>query len=1065
MIDMCYMRIAWLLIKLTTIGIFLSLVLVSNARHAWQPSAKTQQQLVSGRVADEWDQPIANVTVQVRGFTHSVLTDESGSFRLEVPVGGHLLEFSHIGYKMSQYKLDGSTFIYVVLTPNERSLEEVVVVGYGEVRRRDLTGSVASVKASDIEVAKIPSFLESIQGKMAGVQISGSSGEPGAAMNVSIRGASSLYGSSTPLFVIDGIPYDMNTAEVSTSSIGNPQALNPLAAINPSDIESIEVLKDASAAAIYGSRGANGVVLITTKRGQRGRAMISYDAYYGLSRATKRMDVLSADEYLEYQRIMQPNSSLFWVDTNGDGVFDSRDSARDVSRLPKHDWQREVLRTGSVHNHNLAVRGGSESTTYSASLGYLDQEAISLNNSYNKYNLGLRVDHKVNRKLNLGLNTMTMYSHLSGATNSGGGATIMNGVIQNIIIGRPIDFYDPINDTEFEFISPIKDLKNSYKVTGLFRNNFSTYLNYQILPELSFRINLGGMYSNSKGKEFYSNLTSWGAFDNGRAVIQGQQAYSISSTYQLSYNKQVVNGHTLNAMAAFEMYKYNFEHSLSEMANFKDESTGVNDISKGSVLKRMESNRNQTRRLSYFARVNYNIQDRHLFTFTYRIDGSDKFGPGNRFGQFPSLAYAWRMSEENFLRDSRPISDLKLRLSAGVIGNESIPSFRYMARVENAFYGGELGLAPASRSNPDLKWESTRQLNLGLDVGLFRDRVSFNADIYLKETSDMLLPLNVASRTGYFTEWRNFGSMTNKGIEFQLSTVNIEKTNFKWRTDFNISSNRNKVSKLGNVDFIPVSLAGGWITNVGRVIAGEQLGTAYGYVFDGVYQIDDFTWQENSNPAIPHANRTYVLKENVVSVQGLNVKPGSFKFKDLDGDNVITVDGDRKIISRSAPKLFGGLSNQFSYKAFDFSFFFEYFLGNQVFNEPLYRLSGAFPGTWMNISRKLWYNRWTPENPTNEYGTTGNLNVTANLASSYYVEDASWIRLKTVSLGYQLKNNWLANRGAQARFYLTGSNLFTFTKYSGFDPEINSGNPMLPGFERVSYPRAKSVLLGVTASF
>lgn len=1041
---------------------------LSSTKHIAGKAGRLQQTVtISGKVVDNKGKGVAGATVFCRENGVRVITDFDGLFRIQAPSVASILSVSHIGYRSVDFTPGRLQPADVVLIEMADNLDEVVVIGYGEIKRRDLTGAVGSIRAEEIAAARNPSFLESIQGKLAGVQISGSSGEPAAAMNITIRGASSLYGSSTPLFVIDGIPYDINTSEVASSSIGNATPSNPLAALNPNDIQSIEVLKDASASAIYGSRGANGVVIVTTKSGKTGRTSVVYDGFAGIQHATKKMEVLSADEFIEYQRVQQPNSPLFWIDTNDDGTFDNRDTPRDLSTLTKYDWQSEVLRQGNMQSHNLSVSGGKDRTTFSGSLGYYDQTAISLSNEYQKYNVTLKLDHEVNKKLSMGINQMLMYTNQDGVTNSGGGVAIMNGVVQNIIISRPIDLYDPRNDFEGEYITPIKSIVNSYKNVGLLRNNISAYLAYQLFPSLRLYTQLGGMYSSSPGKEFYGKLTSWGSQDNGRGVIQGQQAYSINNSYQLQYNKRFNKSHTLGVLGAFEYYRYNFESSLFEKANFIDESTGIHDISKGNLIKRTLSSRDGNTRLSYFTRINYNLVGRHLFTATYRIDGSDKFGPGNRFGHFPSFAYAWRAGDESFVKNQLPfVDDLKIRASIGVIGNERVPSFRYMARVENAFYGGQLGLAPASRSNPNLRWESTGQANIGLDIVLFKNRLNVTADIYEKRTTDMLLPLNVASRSGYFTEWRNFGKMENRGFEIQLSTVNVAGSSFRWSTDFNISANRNKVTELGNVGFIPVTVAGGWITDVGRVIVGQPIGTAYGYEFDGVYQIDDFTWQNDSDESIPHANRTYVLKEGVVSVAGVNVKPGSFKFKDLNGDNQIRLGDDRKVISQSAPDFFGGLTNTFTYKGFDLSVFLEYSYGNQIFNEPKYRLAGAFPATWMNLQRDLWYNRWTPENPTNEYGTTANVNETARLSSSYYVEDASWLRVKNVSLSYTLQHQSIRNVGINSvKVYLTGSNLYTWTKYTGFDPEISSPNTLLPGFERISYPRATTYILGLTATF
>lgn len=1022
---------------------------------------------IKGKVTDEKGAPLIGVSVRWKDSQVGTVTNETGYYSLHLPANSGILVFTYLGYTTREVVLSGQTSLDVTMKTQSTGLSEVeVVVGYGKVNKRDLTGSVASIRADEIGQSKATSFQEAIQGKLAGVKVASSSGEPGSAMNISIRGSNTIYGGTSPLFVIDGVPYDANSNEVAAASIGNGTASNPMATLNPADIESVDVLKDASATAIYGSRGANGVVIITTKSGKAGQSVINYDGNLQFSSSTRKLPVLSAEEYLAYRKIVSPNTILFYKDTNKDGLYNDQDEPVDLDKLEKRNWQDEILQTGVSQTHNLSVSGKKGGTSFAGGAGYLNQEAIIKNNNYQRYNLRLKIDHEQNTNLKLGLNVSTAFSELNGATQSGGGDALFNGVVQNLVISKPVEFYDPVWDRAGQYISPVTMVNNAYKNVSFMQSNLSGYVNYELAKGLSLNISGGGILTSSKGKEFYGKRTSWGVGDNGLGIIQEQRAYSLFNTNQLTYQKWFNKNHYLNAMVAFETNMYNYEFFSLQKSNFADESTGINDINKGTNVKATGSYRDVNKRLSYFGRINYTLLAKHLFTATLRADGSDKFGPGKRFGYFPSLAYSWMVTEEPFMKAQQTFSNLKLRLSYGQTGNERIASYRYLSALENAYYNGNLGLAPASRANPDLKWETTIQYNAGLDIGILNNRIALTLDLYNKITRDMLLPAYVPGRTGYMQQWQNLGRVDNKGIELGITSTNIDNKYFKWQTNFNISSNRNEVKNIGNINFIPVTMGGGWIQDVGRVTVGQPIGTAYGLVFDGVYQLNDFTWQNNNDPAIPHEDRQYQLKDKLLKVAGVNVRPGSFRFKDLNNDGVIDLDHDRTTISRSQPKFFGGITNSFSFKQFDLSLFFEGSYGAQVFNESLYQLEGGVLDTWMNITKDFFYNRWTPENPTNRYGDFNALNKTATLASSYYVEDASYLRLKNVSLGYRLPGALTNRIGISGvRLYFTGTNLITWTKYTGYDPELDSGNPLLPGFDRISYPRSKSYVFGLNVSF
>ncbi len=1021
---------------------------------------------VNGRVVNEVGEPLEGVTISVKFSQKNALTDANGNYRINLTDKERTLIFTFVGYQTQERVVGSNTSINVSLSKQVLNMDQVVVVGYGKQKKRDLTGSVGSIRSEEISKTKVATFQEAIQGKVAGVQITSASGEPGAAANISIRGANSIYASSSPLYVIDGVPYDANSSEMVTANIGNKTVSNPLSSINPNDIESIDILKDASATAIYGSRGANGVIIITTKTGKTGAAKIVYDGYVGVATTTKKLDILNANEYLEFMKKLQPYSALFYYDTNEDNIFDDQDMLRDLDSLPKHDYQKEILKPAITQSHNISLSGSSGGTYYSAAVGYLNQDAIVKNNNNNRFTFRSNLNHDFGKKLKIGVYFSTSNNVFNGPSHSGGGAGLFNGVVQNIIISRPVEFYDPQWDRTALYYSPLSMIDQAYKSMATIQNMVNGNLNYQIASGLSLNLSGGAFWTDSKGKEYYGKTTDWGVIDKGFGTLQQSKSKYIVNTNQLTYEKKISAAHSINIMGAMEVNQFDFEYFNVSKANFANEETGIDDISKGSIAKGSASMRDISRRLSYFGRINYSLFSNHLFTATFRADGSDKFGKGQRFGYFPSFAYAWVASDEKFFKGIKNLSNLKFRASYGITGNERIPSFRYLPRLSNAFYEAQLGFAPASRENANLQWETTTQYNIGFDLGLFNNRMNLTVDLYKKQTEDMLIEAFVPARTGYSTQWKNIGELSNRGIELLLSTKNIDSKNFGWETNLTFSSNRNEVLNIGNLEFVPVIVGGSWIENVGRVTVGQPIGTGYGYIFDGIYQQSDFTWDNDSDPSIPHYNRNYVLKEGVVSLTGINVKPGYHKFKDLNGDNEVDLDNDRTTISRSAPKFYGGFNNTFRYKNLDINIFFEGSYGAQVMNVSRFQLEAAYPTAWMNISRDFYYNRWTPENPTNEYGDFNSYNTNSRLVSDYFVEDASYLRLKNLSIGYALGSNILNKLRVQTlRVYLSGSNLITWTNYTGYDPEVQSGEPLMQGVDRISYPRAKFFNFGINLTF
>lgn len=1034
-------------IKLLLFLMFISTAAFSNL---------TAQIEANGVVTDaETGDPLLGATVLVKGTNNGTISNFDGSFQLSVESNDAILVISYTGYKTTE--VQAGTNLQINLSVDIANLEEVVVIGYGTQKKSDLTGSMSGIKSETLMESQTTDVFSAMQGRMSGVQISSDSGEPGGGVNIVVRGQTSINATSSPLFVIDGVQIDVNYDEVATT--GSSQSrINPLTGINPADIESIDVLKDASATAIYGSRGANGVVIITTKSGNDGRLNADYTYNLGVSNAIRKLPMLSPQDYIIYQQD-RGNARFLNEDTDGDG---NPDTPRDFSQIKSYNWQDEALRMALTHQHQLSVRGGNKTTNYSAGVGYLKQEGLIINNDYDQYNLRLRMKSDLNERLSIAFNSNGSNSILSGVANNGGPDSF-NGVTQSLLIANPWEITtDDVDFADDAFVNPFNLFKEADKSTNILRLFSNLNIDYKITDAFKYTAIVGGNISHSKAKEFYSSNTSWGRLQNGRARIKEVNTYSYNHSSQLHYNKSLGSIHNIDAMGAFEIFHYNFEDFENEVVNFDNQTTGVNNISIGSAVSQYSTQRWNTNRLSFLGRVNYSLFDRYLFTASIRADGSDKFGSGNRWGYFPSGAIAWKVSDEEFMKNVDAVSNLKFRLSYGATGNERIPPYTYLAQLDPTFYASDdnliFGLSPSSLPNSDLKWETTDQYNAGIDLGLFRGSLTLTADIYNKITRDLLLDAPIPSQVGFNSQWKNIGRIDNKGLELQITSYNINKKSFSWRTDFNISFNRNEVKDLGGADYIPVTTPGGWQVNTGRVIVGEQIGTMYGYVFDGIYQIDDFTWDDTDNP--DHEDRNYILKDGLPVYSG-TAYPGRMKYKDINGDGFIN-DEDRKVIGNSNPKHFGGLNNSFKYKNWDLTVFLNWSYGNDIYNASKVRLNGV--ASWMNISQDYFDNHWTPENPSNQYPAYGSLDQ--QIASSYYVEDGSYLRLKTVSLGYRLPkdiSNTLGFNGIQ--FNIIGNNLATWTNYTGWDPEVNYRNPLLSGFERISYPRARSFTFSLKATF
>lgn len=1035
---------------------------------------------IKGKVVDESNKPLPGITIRIKGAGLGAITAADGSFTIEVPDKNAILVVSAIGFETREISASGTTPLLIVLKTTTSKLDDVVVVGYGTQKKSDLTGSITGMKEKEIAQAKSVSFMEAMQGRLAGVQVTSSSGEPGSAVNVTIRGTNSFNSGTQPLYVIDGVQIDVNNGEAAASGIGSTALTNPLSGINPSDIASIEVLKDASATAIFGSRGANGVIVISTKTGKNNTSSLEVNTYGGLAYNPRHIQMLGAQEYANFRLENGTADANYAIDLNNDQIFDV---VKDMSNVPSQDWQKQALRTAAIQSYNVSYSGGNAKTNFLVSPSYLNQQGLILNNKYQRYGLLMKINHNATNRLKLGANVNLSHAIGSGvASNGGNEVRNYNGLIQNILLTRPVNAPDPtqlsLDPDGGAFSNPVDFAKLSFKTSPLSRILTDVNANYKIINGLNLDVRAGAVMTFSKNGEFYPTTVSWGFPTNGLALLNTSNSTNWYQTSTLTYNKRFAKHHSITALLGFEVNSYQIESFRWQGQGFDVQNINpLDNISTAKVLPQPPSTDKQRYiRVSEFARLNYSFKNRYLLTATLRNDASSKLAENNKSSLFPSLGLAWRASEEDFMKNQSIVTELKIRGSFGLTGNERIPPYQSLATLSPVYYSAAnntstLGFAPGTIANPSLTWETTHSYDLGLDIGLWKDRISLTADVYLKQTKDLLLQADIPSQSGFMRQYQNLGQIDNKGLELALNTVNIKKENFSWSSNINMTLNRNKVVSLGSVGYIPVTVYGGAMSTVGRVIQGQPIGTGYGYVYDGIYQIRDFTIKNTAGTiidpvTITNANLnsyTYSVNSGTPTMSSRAPRPGDIKFKDLNSDGKID-DNDKIVISNSNPKHYGGFSNNFTYKNLDLSVLFNWSYGNEVLNLGRSRLEGG-QSPFGNLTETYWTNRWLVENPSNEYprlSGQGKLDV-----SSYYTEDASFLRLRNVTLGYNLNNvSVLKKAGISGlRMYVTGVNLYTWTNYSGFDPEINSYSALLPGVDNISYPRERSFIFGLNIKF
>jgi len=1027
--------------------------------------------LVSGTVRDDQNQPLVGVSVSEKGTTNGATTNAQGEYKVNVQDEKSVLVFSFIGYVSEEVTVGNRTRIDVQLVPDVESLSEVVVVGYGTVKKSDLTGSVSSVSAEDLNKSALTSLDQGLSARAAGVQISTQSGQPGGATSIRIRGNNSINSRNEPLYVIDGFPYYNDNEASQAGIIGGAPALNVLATLNPGDIESVEILKDASATAIYGSRGANGVILITTKRGKAGTSKVEYDTYYGFQDVIKILPVLNARQYAEFRNDAFVNAR----GRNGQGKPTYSDE--EVASFGEGtNWQEELYRRAPIASHQLTFTGGSEAMQYAVTANYFDQDGIVLGTGLKRYSMRANLDAKLSDRFKLS-NNFTLSYIQSDLARSGGGVNGTSGiqsptagnVIQDVLFYNPVI---PVRDANGNFTSDnnsdtggsgggnTANTPNTNPValqTLATQESFSTRiletmaLEYRILEGLKLRVSGGvDLLMNKQNSYLPSTVFIGQTAPNGSAEAGTLLSYSWLNENTLSYDK-TFGLHSVNALVGVTAQQFQSDRTITRGRDFPTDLTEVYNIGSANIIDPPSTDYNAWSLFSYLARVNYGFRSRYLLTLSGRVDGSSRFGPNNKYGFFPSAAFAWRVIDEPFLQNSRTFSDLKLRLSAGVTGNQEIPTYQALSVLGVTRYAVNptapvIGLVPNRLGNPDIRWETTTQYNAGVDVGLLGGRLNLTTDVYYKKTTDLLLFVRLPYESGFAQALQNVGAVENKGIELAVSTVNLDGA-FRWTTNFNVALNRNKVLDFGTEKERYIGQDYNLFKGqaVGLIRVGEPVGNFVGYVNDGIIR------NAEELAAAPKSGFDFV---------------GSRRFKDLNGDGVIN-DDDRTIIGNALPDFTGGLQNSFSFKGFQLDALLGFSYGNEVYN--MTQLELEFLNGRQNNSATV-LDRFIPGvNEDTDVARAGNPDYVYNRQShSRWVEDGSFIRLRNLTFAYNipvtaLKLNWLKS----ARVYFNGQNLWLLSRYRGYDPEVNI-NPQsntLLGFDYASYPSAKVYTFGLKAGF
>jgi len=1061
-------------------------------------SLYAQNITVSGTIYDDTGEPLLGATVMQKGTAHGTSTDLDGNYTISVPSNATLV-ISYIGYDTKEVAVNGQTKIDVTLSTNATMLDEVVAIGYGTVRKKDLTGAVSSVSGSDLAKAPVTSAAAALQGKAAGVNIVSQNGAPGAKMNVTVRGGASLTQNTKPLYIVDG--FEMSDA---------------LENIDINDIETIDVLKDASSTAIYGARGSNGIIVITTKSAAAGKTKVEYNGYVSFDKLSKKLDMMqNVEDYVGYQYefIALRGNTQTWSNVYDDGysidnpdfysgLFDRINNRYGSAANPYSiDWQDETFGGhATTQNHNVSLSTGTEKVRVLLSYNHVNQDGLLANHDYRRNSIRA----KINAELWKGVKVDFSSFFYDNMTHGGGQYGHMDYVLLQPINGGTMYTQDELLNTETSIA--LYHLDSNYKINNPLVQNLATVsgshtkrfevnagVTIDFLKDFSWRTQ--GNYQTSWGKSTsFSDENSTGYLTNPENPgMQGSINNSNSSgwhiTNTLNYVKTFAEKHDLTVMLGQEYSFSKSDKNNWKMRKFPYPNHGLNDIKNVEVHEK-ESGYSESNMLSFFGRVSYSYDDRYLLTATMRADGSSKFAKGNKWGYFPSASAAWRVSQEEFWRESSVnewFNNLKFRVGYGVTGNNGIGSNLYETNASMTTYpmdnneNSPAYVVGSTLGNKKLKWETLHATNIGLDLGMFNNRINLTVEWYNNQISDMLMNCVIPTSTGYSKQYQNVGKMRNRGWEFQLNTVNISTRDFQWTSSLNLSLNKSKVISLESGEdhktFNASGNRGAQVTYYATV--GESLGDIYGYKYDGIYTTDDF----ELNPDGTYGD----LKEGVVRPSdGHAVTPGSIKFA---ADNEDGTEFTRKLvkIGNGTPDLIGGFNNQFTYKGFDLNVFMKFSVGNDMYNATKHDLSPF--AAIENIPVEFGYNYYRLIDPAtgqetknvarlkelnpNESAHTWSLSAnnanSIQYPSSYFVEDASYLRIAQVTLGYTFPSKWMKKAHiSNLRLYFTANNLCTITGYDGYDPDASSKNDNIictPGFDSSTYPMSRSYVVGLNLSF
>ena len=987
---------------------------------------------VVGRVTDSLSgQGIAVATVVIDRTALSARSGDDGSYRLaNVPAGPHTVKATRIGYRSVSKQVtvvaDQDSTVDFALTPRATELEQVVAIGYGTTERRELTGAVSSVTAEQVASAPVTSVDQALLGRAAGVQVVTSSGQPGAGAMVRIRGGNSISAGNDPLYVVDGVPLTTNLEDGTPGTLlgEGMRGLNPISALNPDDIGSIEVLKDASAGAIYGARAANGVVLITTKHGRPGQNSVSFGSYYGIQEVRRTLPVLDAAQFAQMVNTAYVNA--------GQPPFYTPAEIASFGRGT--DWQGAIFRTAPMRSYDLSMSGGDANTTYYVSGGLLQNDGVVIGSDLSRGSFRLNLDRNISSKFRVGNRLSLSRSHARVLPNGGAASVMLDALTApptlpvTVTGGEYFTGVDPLTGRPFPNpVATANVITNEERDNRVIGNAFAEY---DIRPGLTFRSTVGADFLNSV-QDYYSPSTVLPGLNSGGEGSRGEsETFSWSFENTLQYQHRFGELHTLDVVGGTTMQRSSTAQIAGSAITFSTDALGVNGLNAAQTFRSVSTPAPHWSLLSYFSRVRWGIADKYLLTVSARVDGSSRFGAGHRYGFFPAAAFAWRASDEEFVKRLGLFNDLKLRASYGRTGNQEIGNYRSLALLGNTVnvFGGVrgIGFAPYTLANPDLKWETTDGIDLGLDAALFRSRVSVTVDYYSKKTRDLLYEVAVPATTGFSTSLQNIGSLQNRGFELSVTTTNLTGA-LGWESTLNLAWNRNKVLDLGGDTLVVGAfpyVGGGAHQNPTVLKVGEPINSFYGWVYAGI-------------------------------------DSGRVLYKDFDGDSVITA-ADERIIGNAQPKYTGGLNNRFTFRNFELSVFLQWSVGNKIYNINRSLLT-AVGGTANQLQDVM------TGGPGIQVPKIGN--TFESTESNLFVEDGSYLRGKNIRLAYNVPTTWLnamhLSGMTRLQLYVSAQNFFTVTNYTGYDPEISeyATTNLAQGIDFGTYPQVRQVTFGFTAGF